>query len=148
MKCVISFQLPNGWAYGNIGLSRIQGFFFAQVAFQYNNTMSYCLVSKSNEVNTTSWESFGSQNSKYLSFTPLLGKESHFYVNLKGITIGNSGIDVLDITTLTYDNNSQIGGIILDTGGPSTYLQEPLHSRFLDAFIFAMKYKANIYQGH
>jgi hypothetical protein len=148
MKGVISFQLPNGWAYGNIGLSRIQGFFFAQVAFQYNNTMSYCLVSKSNEVNTTSWESFGSQNSKYLSFTPLLGKESHFYVNLKGITIGNSGIDVLDITTLTYDNNSQIGGIILDTGGPSTYLQEPLHSRFLDAFIFAMKYKANIYQGH
>jgi hypothetical protein len=59
-------------------------------------------------------------------------------------------VDVSNITNLSYDpNNSsefgEFGGIVLDTGSLATYLREPLHSRFLDVFVPAMKSTTNVY---
>ncbi|KAG0569308.1 hypothetical protein KC19_6G082100 [Ceratodon purpureus] len=137
-------QLPENHTYGLMSLSLSPESFISQIASQYN-VMSYCLANQVYDATTRGWMSFGNQHSKNLSSTSFFGNDD-FFVNLKGITIDGIAIDVSDITTLSYDPNfNGFGGLWLDTGSTATYLQEPLHSRFLDVFIASMKRRTNIY---
>lgn len=110
-KDVESYRLNNGWIAGNIGLNPGPGSAFDQLRSIYGNypIMSYCLASPIYDVEAMSWMSFGGQNTKNLSFTPLVGpKDAPFFsVNLKGITIENADVDLSNTTTLTYDPISQ-----------------------------------------
>jgi len=147
-KDVESYRLENGWIVGNIGLNPRPQSTFDQLRSIYGSypIMSYCLASPNYDVEATSWMSFGGQNTKNLSFTPLVGPNNapFFSVSLKGITVENVDVDLSNITTLTYDPISQIGGFILDTGTIDTWLPEPLYSRFINTFIATMKDKIGL----
>jgi hypothetical protein len=142
----VPYQLDNGWVYGNIGLLPRPESFLGQMASQYGHypIMSYYLSSRSYDVSATSWIFFGGQSSQNLSFVPLVG-QGYFSINLRGITVDNVDVDFSNITTLVYDPITQVGGFVLDTGSKGTWLQEPLHSRFVNTFVAAMKTRTGIY---
>ena len=129
-------DLPNGFNPGIIAMNQ-QSDFLTRITSQYNHsTMSYCLANQAYYVNTTSWISFGGQTSEHLNYTSSLGTIlGEFVVNFKSIMVEN----------VTLDFNSTSQGITLDTGSQGTYLREPLHSKFLDVFVAAMKTIANVY---
>jgi hypothetical protein len=142
---VEGYKLSNGWIYGIIGLTPRPRSFFDQISNQLGRfpIISFCLAAQSYDADAKSWIAFGGQSLENLSFTPLVGR-GFFSVNLKGITVDNVDVDVSNITTLAYDPISQVGGYILDTGSDSTWLQEPLHSRFTEAFVAAMKKRMGV----
>ena len=139
-------RLGNGWIYGNIGLLPQPQSFFGQMAYQYGRypIMSYYLSSRSYDASATSWISFGGVSSQNLSFVPLVG-QGYFSINLRGITVDNVDVDFSNITALVYDPITQVGGFTLDTGSQGVWLHEPLHSRFVNTFVAAMKTRTGIY---
>ncbi|KAG0590243.1 hypothetical protein KC19_1G083800 [Ceratodon purpureus] len=75
------------------------------------------------------------QGFKNMSYAPIL-TEGDYDLKLEGITVDNIDVDMSNIRRL---NASDPIDVVVDIGNPSTWLQEPLHSRFMNTFIAAMK---------
>ncbi|WOL20325.1 hypothetical protein Cni_G29129 [Canna indica] len=122
--------------YGNAGLSRTKGSLVNQLREVTQGRFSHCLLHESlrnpNEHPETTML-FGNYARLWGRPTPMKGKD-FYYVNLESISING---DPLDIAKGAFDlRENGLGGIILDSGTPLTFLVGegywPLQSKILE----------------
>ncbi|KAK6124558.1 hypothetical protein DH2020_041706 [Rehmannia glutinosa] len=127
-----SFQVADGV----MGLGYSNYSFAVKAANKFGGKFSYCLVDHLSPKNISSYLIFGSHKEVNISFNRMkyteliLGVINPFYaVNIKGISIGGS---MLDIPAETW-NLSGVGGVIVDSGSSLTGLTQPAYQPVMAA---------------
>ncbi|XP_051125917.1 aspartic proteinase NANA, chloroplast-like [Andrographis paniculata] len=132
---------------GVMGLAYSNHSFAVTAAARFRGKFSYCLVDHLSPKNVSSYLIFGSHDESRVTlgrmrYTELvLGVLSSFYaVNLRGISVGGS---MLDIPTETWDVNG-VGGLIIDSGSSLTSLVQPAYQPVMAAIRLTLLNFANL----
>ncbi|KAK0572580.1 hypothetical protein LWI29_033745 [Acer saccharum] len=114
---------------GIMGFSQEKASIVTQTAKKYSKIFSYCLPSSAG---STGHLSFGSQSlpSKII-YTKLVNKKSHYGLDLIGIGLGGTKLNISESVFTTP-------GTIIDSGTVFTYLPPLAYPTFRDAFRAAM----------